>query len=283
MDLELLKTFLEVHRMRHFGRAAQGLFVTPSAVSARIRQLEEQLGVRLFTRTRNNIELTPAGERLLAHAQHLVSAWERASYDILAGAEAARQLSILAVPSLWDAVLLPWVAGLRRQRPDMLLRLEAMPSGVIWRKLQQNQADLGFTLEPHAGPELEIQESAALELALLCNEPLREAAQALGAGYVMVDWGGAFMMRHSALFPDAGVPSVWASSGHIAYELLLSGAGRACYLPESMAREALQAGRLQRVAEAPVIRLPVYAAYALWSDQESLLSDLVRQNPLAAL
>lgn len=58
MDTELLKTFLEVSRTRHFGRAAEALYLTQSAVSFRIRQLENQLGVNLFTRHRNNIRLT---------------------------------------------------------------------------------------------------------------------------------------------------------------------------------------------------------------------------------
>jgi DNA-binding transcriptional LysR family regulator len=44
MDTQLLRTFLEVHRTRHFGRAADNLYVSQSAVSARIRQLEEELG-----------------------------------------------------------------------------------------------------------------------------------------------------------------------------------------------------------------------------------------------
>ncbi len=73
MDTELLKTFLEVSRTRHFGRAAEALYLTQSAVSFRIRQLENQLGVNLFTRHRNNIRLTPAGEKLLPYAETLMN------------------------------------------------------------------------------------------------------------------------------------------------------------------------------------------------------------------
>ena len=81
MDTELLKTFLEVSRTRHFGRAAESLYLTQSAVSFRIRQLENQLGVNLFTRHRNNIRLTAAGEKLLPYAPRcgsvvLISGWD---------------------------------------------------------------------------------------------------------------------------------------------------------------------------------------------------------------
>ena len=79
MDTELLKTFLEVHRTRHFGRAGENLFITQSAVSARIRQLEESLGIKLFHRERNGIRLTPAGKRMAKHAEAILAAWHRAT------------------------------------------------------------------------------------------------------------------------------------------------------------------------------------------------------------
>ncbi|MGQ7073419.1 LysR family transcriptional regulator [Escherichia sp. SP-MK2] len=87
MDTELLKTFLEVSRTRHFGRAAESLYLTQSAVSFRIRQLENQLGVNLFTRHRNNIRLTAAGEKLLPYAETLMSTWQAAHNEALAPIE----------------------------------------------------------------------------------------------------------------------------------------------------------------------------------------------------
>ena len=65
MDHDLLKTFVEVSKTRHFGKAAENLYLTQAAVSSRVRQLESQLSVQLFFRQRNNIHLTPAGEKLL--------------------------------------------------------------------------------------------------------------------------------------------------------------------------------------------------------------------------
>jgi len=57
MDTDLLKTFLEVSKTRHFGKAADNLFVTQAAVSARIKTLEKMLGASLLVRSRNNIHL----------------------------------------------------------------------------------------------------------------------------------------------------------------------------------------------------------------------------------
>ncbi|CAM5206211.1 LysR family transcriptional regulator [Alishewanella longhuensis] len=102
MDTELLKTFLEVQRTRHFGKAAENLYLTQSAVSFRIRQLEQQLGVNLFVRYRNNIQLTAAGERLLPHAQTMLSALQRARHDVALSAQQAKQLAIAAPTTIWD-------------------------------------------------------------------------------------------------------------------------------------------------------------------------------------
>ncbi|MDH5728398.1 MAG: LysR family transcriptional regulator, partial [Gammaproteobacteria bacterium] len=72
-DISLLKTFLELSRSRHFGKTAKNLFLTQSAVSARIKILEDTLGVRLVTRDRNNIQLTPAGMRFLPYAESVLT------------------------------------------------------------------------------------------------------------------------------------------------------------------------------------------------------------------
>ncbi|WP_313771363.1 LysR family transcriptional regulator [Rheinheimera sp. 4Y26] len=82
MDTELLKTFLEVQKTRHFGKAAENLYLTQSAVSFRVRQLEQSLGVTLFSRFRNNIQLTAAGELLLPHAQAVLTAISAAKQQL---------------------------------------------------------------------------------------------------------------------------------------------------------------------------------------------------------
>jgi DNA-binding transcriptional LysR family regulator len=115
MDTELLKTFLEVNRTRHFGRAAEHLCLTQSAVSGRIRQLEEMLGTALFVRARNNLRLTAHGERLVPYAETILTAWTRVKQDLAVADEAAVVLSVGGLASLWDILLTDWLpAGQRR-------------------------------------------------------------------------------------------------------------------------------------------------------------------------
>ncbi len=105
LDIELLKTFLEVRKTRHFGKAADNLYLTQAAVSARIRQLEDMLGVRLFVRSRNNIQLTSEGERLVSHAQTVLLAWSRARQDLALDTGQSSQIHIGVRSGLWNKAL----------------------------------------------------------------------------------------------------------------------------------------------------------------------------------
>jgi DNA-binding transcriptional LysR family regulator len=71
VDIRFLTTFLEVAETRHFGRAAENLYLTQSAVSARIKLLEEYFNTTLFIRNRNSMQISPAGEKLIPFAQEL--------------------------------------------------------------------------------------------------------------------------------------------------------------------------------------------------------------------
>ena len=105
MDIDLLRTFLEVHKTRHFGQAAENLYLTSAAVSARIKQLEHHVGVSLFNRTRGNITLTPEGERLLPNAESLVLTWQRTLQQISMQPELSGRLHIGATAGLWQFTL----------------------------------------------------------------------------------------------------------------------------------------------------------------------------------
>ena len=82
MDIRFLTTFIEVAKTRHFGKAAENLYLTQSAVSARIKLLEEYFHSTLFIRQRNSIQLTQSGEKLLPYAQQLCSTLNEAKQEL---------------------------------------------------------------------------------------------------------------------------------------------------------------------------------------------------------
>jgi DNA-binding transcriptional LysR family regulator len=72
LDLAQVRAFVVTAQERHFGRAAQALFLTQQALSKRIKKLEDTLATPLFLRTNRSVELTADGERFLPHARELV-------------------------------------------------------------------------------------------------------------------------------------------------------------------------------------------------------------------
>ena len=272
MDTELLATFLEVNRTRHFGRAADNLFLTQSAVSARIRLLEETLGVELFTRARNDIQLTPAGTRLLKHAEAIINAWNRARQESALGTAEAELLAVGGVWSLWDIWLQDWLHRLRRERPHIALQAEAHGADVLTRRLLDGALDVGFMFEPPQMAELLVRELAPIRLILVADRPGLSSREATGAGYVRVDWGTSFAMAQARHFPGMPPPAVRVGLGRMALAFLLE-CGGAAYLAEQMVAEHLAAGRLHRVDDAPAIDRQVCAVYALAAERRALLED----------
>lgn len=270
MDIDLLKTFLEVSRTRHFGRAAENLYLTQSAVSARIRLLEETLGSPLFTRTRNNIRLTPAGTRFLKHAESIINTWNRARQDAALGQADRPSLAIGGSSSLWDILLQDWVHTLFQQMPEVALQAEAYGMEGLIRRLLDGALDIGFLFEPPEMAELEVREVARIGLIMVASRPGLSAHTAVADGYIMVDWGTSFAIAHARHFPDMPPPLVRMGLGRLALAFMLE-CGGAAYLAERMVAEHLAAGRLHRVEGAPVIDRHVFAVYPAASDRKGLL------------
>lgn len=187
MDLQQLKTFLEVCQTRHFGHAASNLYLTQSAVSFRIRQLEGQLGTALFIRHRNNLQLTEAGERLRRHAEHILASWEQARRDVLSQQQRAAILSLASTPAIGTAWLSPALLELQQRLAGHHWRFEALTPEQISRRLLEHSLDLAVLPVPPKVDELTSQALAPLPLVLTTPAGV-ELNAALEQAFVQLDW-----------------------------------------------------------------------------------------------
>jgi len=276
MDTELLKTFMEVSRTRHFGRAAENLYLTQSAVSFRVRQLEGLLGVELFTRQRNNIQLTTAGERLMPLAESTVQLEKRIRQEVATEDARNQQVAIGATPNLWDGFLQQQVPSLIDGAAGLAVAAVAHSSTTLVRQVLERTIDLAFLFDAPKVDELTTLEVAHLPLYLFSTKPAQQAMEAVGDGYVMVDWGTAFVNEHNQAFRGAASQQIMTNTGRIALDCVLTRGG-AAYLPMGLAQAHLDRGELYLVDDAPVIRRSVYVSYHSNGGREHIIDTVVRQ------
>jgi len=271
MDLELLRTFLELNRTRHFGRAAEALFVTQAAVSSRLKSLEDQLGVILFDRSTREMRLTPEGGRLIRHSEKLIAAWRAARQDVSL-AEASQQLVIGGSLRLWDVLLQRWLHDLRRNYPNLAIIAEAQTPDFLTRKLIDGTLDVAILLEPAQLDIMQIQEIATVEFILVSSDHGMSVAEALEENYVFVDWGLSFGLDHRRTFPDASEAITRVTHAKMALEYI-SLIGGSAYLPKRMVDKDIELGLLYEVAEAPVFTRQAYATFPVRSPRLELIEE----------
>lgn len=275
MDTELLKTFLEVSRTRHFGRAAEALYLTQSAVSFRIRQLENQLGVNLFTRHRNNIRLTAAGEKLLPYAETLMNTWQAARKEV-ANTSRHNEFSIGASASLWECMLNDWLRRLyQSQKPQSSLQFEARIAQrqSLVKQLHERQLDLLITTETPKMDEFSSQLLGYFTLALYCSSPSQTKDE---LNYLRLEWGPDFQQHEAGLIAGDEVPVLTTSSAELARQQLSVIKGFS-WLPVNWAKTKSD---LHTVTDSTTLSRPLYAVWLQNSDKNGLICDLLRTNIL---
>lgn len=271
MDFELLRTFLELNRIRHFGRTANALNVSQSAISTRLKTLETSLGVLLFERGRREIRPTPEGTRLVRHAERLIAGWRGARQDVaLAGA--SEQLVIGGSLRLWDVLLQRWLHDLRRRYDALAIIAESQTPEVLTRRLIDGTLDLAILLEPAQLDIMRIREIATLEIICVSSTKDLSIDEAIGSDYVFVDWGLSFGLDHRRAFPDAPESKTRVSQAKIAYEYI-SSVGGSAYLPKRMVEKDIEFGLLHLVTDAPVFERQAYATFPVRTSRRDLIDE----------
>jgi DNA-binding transcriptional LysR family regulator len=274
VDIELLRTFLELNRTRHFRRSAEALSVTQAAVSSRLKTLEERLGVTLFERSTRDMQLTPQGARLVRHSEKIIATWRAARQDVSLG-EAEQQLVIGGSLRLWDVILQRWLHDLRRSHPSLAIIAEAQSPDVLTRRLIDGTLDVAIMLEPAQLDILQIVEVAKLELVLVSSTAGLQAEEAIETDYVYVDWGLSFALDHRRAFPDAAESVTRVSLAKMALEYI-NRVGGSAYLPRMMVATDIELGLLHEVESAPVFERNAYATFPVRSPRADLIEESLR-------
>ncbi len=261
MDFDQLHTFLEIVRLKSFSRAAQTCFRTQPAISAQIRQMEQELGTALFERFGSRISLTTAGKIFTEYAQQLLDVRRRA---IEAVAELDRipkgELVIAANEATCIQVLPEVFSSYKKRFPEVQLQVTRAYGARAVQSVLENVVDFAVTQLPIQERKLEIVRIYSDEIRLLVppSHPLAKAKSASAPEAV----------EHPLLLPKIGRTralidqflepvenrvrvSMELESSEMIKRFVMAGLGIA-FMAVSNAREELQARKLKDVPLAPV-------------------------------
>jgi DNA-binding transcriptional LysR family regulator len=150
MEIRQLRAFVAIAEAGTFTAAAQRVHVTQAAISMQIRQLENELGVKLFLRAPRRVVLTEAGEQLLQRARHILRDHDAAVDEVaeLAGTQRGRLRIGSASAGVTTDVLPKLFKEVRKQHADAHLSLVSGTSDALVIQLLNGELDLAFVSLP---------------------------------------------------------------------------------------------------------------------------------------
>jgi len=174
MELRHLRYLVAVAEELHFGRAAIRLNISQPPLSQQIRQLEEELGVQLFARTKREVRLTEAGKRVVAEAHQVLARVDHFSkVAAQAGGGEIGHLSV-GVPGGVNEILVETLRTLGKKFPGVRIELQYMSTGSQIEGLREGRIGVGFLNLPVHEPSLALERISRdpLWLALPKGHPL---------------------------------------------------------------------------------------------------------------
>lgn len=152
MELRHLRCFLIVAEELHFARAAERLHIDQSPLSRTIKELEEELGARLFIRTTRSTQLTRAGRQLLEHVPRIFTALDQARDGVKSATNGfLGQLRIALSDGVTPTRLSTLLARCREEDPEVEIRLFEVPLGLQIKGLHEDLYDVGFSMAEDGG------------------------------------------------------------------------------------------------------------------------------------
>lgn len=165
MDPRRLLTFRVVAHERSFSRAAEQLSRSQPSVSSQIALLETEIGVRLFDRARRGLRLTPAGEVLLGHADHVAWRLGLAEQQIAALADEHRgQVRVGCFPTAMAGLVGAAITRLRAADGDIRVLLDEVTSDTLEPRLLGGAFDIALGYQDSARPRREIAGAERVDL-----------------------------------------------------------------------------------------------------------------------
>jgi DNA-binding transcriptional LysR family regulator len=214
MEIRQLKAFLAIAEAKTFTAGARRVNVTQAAISMQIRQLEDEVGLPLLTRTPRRVILTEAGEYLLDRARKILREHDSALAEIaeVAGAEHGR-LRIGSASAMFATQQLPFIMQKLKQKfPNADLTVSSGTSQRLVDKIMHGEVDMAFISLPVDNPNITTELLFSDEIIaiahpkhILASEKYISAATLAGENLILGERGGNTRRMVDEFFAAANV------------------------------------------------------------------------------
>jgi DNA-binding transcriptional LysR family regulator len=260
MDFDQLHTFLEIVRLKSFSKAAQTCYRTQPAISAQVRQLEQELSTALFERFGSRISLTTAGKIFAEYAEQLLDLRRRAQDTIAELDRNPRGELVIAANEATCIYVLPQVfSEYKQQFPAVQLQVDRSYGARVVEAVMENIADFGMTQLPVQEKRLQVVNIHRDEIRLIVpgRHPLADKKQVFAQDIVdsplLLPKSGVTRARLNEwleLVEDNVSISMELDSTEMMKRFVMAGLGIS-FLAVSNCREEIAAGKLRAITLAP--------------------------------
>ncbi|TDF42135.1 LysR family transcriptional regulator [Alteromonadaceae bacterium M269] len=149
MKIAQLKAFVQIAECQTYAEAAENLHLSQPAVSIAIKNLESEVGGKLFNRTTRQLELTPEGRDFLPVAQRLLRDFHRAGDELKSRfIKGEGSLTIAAMPSFASSMLPKALGEVKGKYSNVTIKIVDIVMDKVVQHVRENRAELGFVFEP---------------------------------------------------------------------------------------------------------------------------------------
>ena len=300
MDFDQLHTFLEIVRLKSFSKAAQTCYRTQPAISAQVRQLEQELQTALFERFGSRISLTTAGKIFAQYSEQMLDLRRRAQDSINELERNPRGELVIAANEATCIYVLPEVfSEYKKQFPAVQLQVDRSYGARVVEAVMENTADFGLTQLPVQEKRLQVITIYKDEIRCIvpARHPLADRkaihAQDLVDYPLLMPKSGITRARLNEwleLVEDMIRVSMELDSTEMMKRFVMAGLG-VSFLAVSNCREEMSGGKLRALALAPepmvrrlglIYRKDKALSKAALGFIQVVLDNLDEQKPVAA-
>lgn len=180
MEMRQLTYFLAAAHTQNFRKAAELCLVTQPALSRQIAALEKELGMILFKRIKQHVELTPAGQTFVEYAQNALDVLQQGEQELARWQEGLSGTVVIGCNQSLAAAFLPaQLTAFRKRYPNIRLKVKVHSSDEVIRLVEQGSVDLGFIYDPAVRSEMVVIKELfrqPLQLLVSTQHPLNSIA-----------------------------------------------------------------------------------------------------------